>query len=104
MIHQVHKHNKRYLQTLKLVHGVFAEQPTGQAIAQLLSRPRQDNQPIAAQRFFSEVHNREIDVMKFTQFLRDKISGETPQQLQVDPLTIFHRDAIKWLATNSIDI
>ena len=50
MIYQVHKHNKRYLQTSKLIRGVYAEQPTGQAIAQLLSQ--QDNlPPITMQKF-----------------------------------------------------
>jgi hypothetical protein len=103
MIHQVHKHNKRYVQTSKLVRGVFAEQPTGQAIAQFLST-RQDNQPIATQSFFSQVHDRHIDVVKFSKFLRDEISEETLQKLQADPLTIFHRDAIELLATERIDI
>jgi hypothetical protein len=33
MILQVRKHNKRYLLSSKLFRGIFAEQPTGQAIA-----------------------------------------------------------------------
>jgi hypothetical protein len=54
--------------------------------------------------FFSQVHDRDIDVVKFSKFLWDKISEETLQKLQADPLTIFHRDAVKLLATERIDI
>jgi hypothetical protein len=43
MILQVCKHNKRYLLSSKLVRGIFAEQPTGQAIVQLLRH--QENLP-----------------------------------------------------------
>jgi hypothetical protein len=63
MILQVCKHNKRYLQSSKLMHGVFAEQPNGEAIAQLLSR--QDNLPqIATQSFVSKIQEQEINVVK----------------------------------------
>jgi hypothetical protein len=103
MILQVRKHNTRYLRTAKLIRGVFADQATGQAIAQLLSR--EENLPaIATQSFFSKVHDREIDVVKFSKFLKDELSEETLQKLQADPLTIFHRRTINVLATETIDI
>ena len=103
MIYQVRKHNKRYLQTSKLIRGVYAEQPTGQAIAQLLSQ--QDNlPPITTQTFISKIHDREIDVVKFSKFLKDEISEESLQILQGSPVTIFHRNTIELLATQTIDI
>jgi hypothetical protein len=104
MVLQVQKQNKQYLQSSKLVHGVFSKQPTGQVKAQLLCRPQRDNQPIVTQSFFSKIHNHEIDVVKFSKFLQDKILEKTMEKLQADPLAIFHHDAIKWLVTNSIDI
>jgi hypothetical protein len=43
-------------------------------------------------------------VVKFAQFLKDELSEETLQKIQADPLTIFHRNSIKLLATQTIDI
>jgi hypothetical protein len=70
MILQVRKHNKRYIQSSKLIRGVFSEQPTGQVVAQFLLNHRRDNlPPVVTQSFFSEAHGREIDLVKFSQFL-----------------------------------
>jgi hypothetical protein len=103
MILQVCKHNKRYLLSSKLVRGIFAEQPTGRAIAQLLSR--QENLPrVAAQRFASKIHAREVDVVQFAQFLKNELSEETLKYIQADPLTIFHRNSIELLATQTTEI
>jgi hypothetical protein len=52
----------------------------------------------------SPIHNRKIDVVKFSKFLRDEISEETLRKLQADPLAIFHRNSIKLLATQRRDI
>jgi uncharacterized protein YciI len=66
---------------------------------------RQENlPPIAAQRFASKIHAREVDVVKFAQLLKDELSEETLQNIQADPLTIFHRISIELLATQTIDI
>jgi hypothetical protein len=102
MILQVRKHNKRCSQTSKLIRGVYAEQPTGQAIAQLLSR-QSDLPPIATQSFHSKIHGREIDVVKFSKFLRAEISEETLQMLHAAPLKIYHLNTIELLATQATD-
>jgi hypothetical protein len=103
MILQVRKHNKRYILTSKLIRGVYAEQATGQAIAYLLSQ-QYNLPPIATRTFVSKIHGREIDVVKFTKFLKDELSEETLQRVQADPLMIFHRNTIELLATQTIDI
>ena len=84
--------------------GVYAERATGQAIAQLQSK--QDNLPlIATQTFMSKIHNRKIEVVKFSKFLKDKISEGTLQIPQALPLTIFHGSTIEMLvATQTRDI
>jgi hypothetical protein len=103
MILQVRKHNKRYLLSSKLVRGIFAEQPTGQAIAQLLSR-QEYLPPLVSQRFPSKIHACEVHVMKFAQFLKNELWEKNLRNIQADPLTIFHGNSIELLATQTIDI
>ena len=102
MIEQVHKHNKRYLVSVKLVRAVYAEKQTGHIVARLLDG--QDIGELDLMTYHSITHNREIDCQKLAQFIKKHLSANDLQTIRSHPAITYHSGPIARIARGDIDI
>ena len=102
MIEQTHKHNKRYLVSVKLVRAVFAEKETGHIVARLLNG--QDIGELNLMPYHSVLHKRDIDCKKLADFIMKHLSVDDLVTLRSHPAVTQHSGAIARIAHGDIDI